>query len=139
MITVNGFENKFWTFPGGERSLKLTRNHPLDDLPFEMRMDFKSSDDLVDMILAVNALRHMFGQDTKIKLVVPYFPFGRQDRVMTDGESFGLQVAADAVVKFPDNYGVWATLATMTSATAEQKAEALAQMKRLDPLNPNLK
>ena len=51
----------------------------------------------------------------------------------------GLQVAADAVVKFPDNYGVWATLATMTSATAEQKAEALAQMKRLDPLNPNLK
>jgi O-antigen ligase len=51
----------------------------------------------------------------------------------------GLQVAADAVVKFPDNYGVWATLATMTSATTEQKAEALAQMKRLDPLNPNLK
>jgi hypothetical protein len=27
----------------------------------------------------------------------------------------------------------------MTSATTEQKAEALAQMKRLDPLNPNLK
>jgi hypothetical protein len=51
----------------------------------------------------------------------------------------GLQVAADAVVKFPDNYGVWATLATMTSATTEQKAEALVQMKRLDPLNPNLK
>ena len=51
----------------------------------------------------------------------------------------GLQVAADAVVKFPDSYGAWATLATMTSATSGQKAEALAQMKRLDPLNPNLK
>jgi hypothetical protein len=51
----------------------------------------------------------------------------------------GLQVAIDAVAKFPDNYGVWAALDSMTSATAEQKAQALAQMKRLDPLNPNLK
>jgi hypothetical protein len=51
----------------------------------------------------------------------------------------GLQVAVDAVAKFPDNYGVWAALDSMTSATAEQKAQALAQMKRLDPLNPNLK
>ena len=51
----------------------------------------------------------------------------------------GLQVAVDAVAKFPDNFGVWATLNSMTSATAEQKAKSLVQMKRLDPLNPNLK
>ncbi len=51
----------------------------------------------------------------------------------------GLEVALDATKKFPDNYFVWATLDLMKSATAEQKAEALAQMKRLDPLNPNLK
>ena len=51
----------------------------------------------------------------------------------------GLVVALDATKKFPDNYFVWATLDLMKAATAEQKAEALAQMKRLDPLNPNLK
>jgi O-antigen ligase len=51
----------------------------------------------------------------------------------------GLQVALDATKKFPDNYFVWATLDLMKAATAEQKAEALTQMKRLDPLNPNLK
>lgn len=51
----------------------------------------------------------------------------------------GLEVALDATKKFPDNYFVWATLDLMKAATAEQKAEALAQMKRLDPLNPNLK
>lgn len=50
-----------------------------------------------------------------------------------------LEVTIDAVGKFPDNFGVWATLQRMTGATAEQKAEALAQMKRLDPLNTNLK
>lgn len=51
----------------------------------------------------------------------------------------GLRVAVDATKRFPDNYSVWATLNAMSAATAEQKAEALQQMKRLDPLNPNLK
>ena len=54
-------------------------------------------------------------------------------------EAQGLEVALDATESFPDYYGVWASLYSMKSATAEQKAEALAQMKRLDPLNPTLK
>jgi O-antigen ligase len=54
-------------------------------------------------------------------------------------EDQGLQVALDAVERFPDNFGVWATLNSMTTATEEQRAQALAQMKRLDPLNPTLK
>jgi O-antigen ligase len=54
-------------------------------------------------------------------------------------EDQGLQVAQDAVERFPDNFGVWSTLRSMNKASVEQKAEALAQMKRLDPLNPNLK
>ena len=51
----------------------------------------------------------------------------------------GLQVATDAAERFPENFGVWATLSSMTMATEEQKAQALAQMKRLDPINPTLK
>ena len=54
-------------------------------------------------------------------------------------EDQGLQVALDAVERFPDNYGAWGTLSLMNKATEAQKTEALAQMKRLDPLNPNLK
>ncbi len=54
-------------------------------------------------------------------------------------EAQGLKVALDATESFPDYYGVWASLYSMNSATAEQKAEALDQMKRLDPLNPTLK
>lgn len=54
-------------------------------------------------------------------------------------ETQGLEVALDAAKSFPDNYGVWGALSMMKSATEEQKSEALAQMKRLDPLNPNLK
>jgi O-antigen ligase len=54
-------------------------------------------------------------------------------------EAQGLEVALDAVESFPDNYAVWAILYSMKSASEEQKAQALAQMKRLDPLNPTLK
>jgi O-antigen ligase len=54
-------------------------------------------------------------------------------------EAQGLEVALDATKKFPDNFFVWANLDLMKSATPEQRAEALAQMRRLDPSNPNLK
>jgi O-antigen ligase len=51
----------------------------------------------------------------------------------------GLVVALDATRKFPNDYGTWATLNAMTTATVDQKALAQKEMKRLDPLNPNLK
>jgi O-antigen ligase len=50
-----------------------------------------------------------------------------------------VSVLADATKEFPDFYATWATLYLLAEATPEQKAEALLQMKRLDPLNPNLK
>ena len=53
-------------------------------------------------------------------------------------EARGLEVAIDATRKFPNNYSVWATLDAMKGATAEQKSQAQREMKRLDPLNPNL-
>jgi hypothetical protein len=53
-------------------------------------------------------------------------------------EAEGLKVAIDAAKKFPDSFGVWATFYAMKSATADQKALALEQMKRLDPLNSTL-
>jgi O-antigen ligase len=50
-----------------------------------------------------------------------------------------LQVAVDAVEKFPDSFLVWSILYQMNGSTPEQKTMAMAQMKRLDPLNPDLK
>jgi O-antigen ligase len=48
-------------------------------------------------------------------------------------------IVVDATKEFPEYYGTWGTLYQLAEATPEQKAEALVQMKRLDPLNPNLK
>ncbi len=48
-------------------------------------------------------------------------------------------VVQDAKGKFPDSYDVWKVLASLPGAPAEEVAEAKAQMKRLDPHNPDLK
>ena len=61
-------------------------------------------------------------------------------KILVDNQliSEGLKVVQDAAVKYPNSYPVWATLIQMPGITAEEKAEALRQMKRLDPNNPNL-
>jgi hypothetical protein len=50
-----------------------------------------------------------------------------------------LAVVQDAKTKFPDSYDVWKVLASLSNAPAADIAEAKAQMKRLDPNNPDLK
>lgn len=54
-------------------------------------------------------------------------------------DSQALQVTLDGTQKFPDVYFLWENLSKMNGASAEQKAQAFSQMKRLDPNNPNLK
>ena len=44
-----------------------------------------------------------------------------------------------ALLKFPDEFGLWSVAAKLSTATPEQIAEATAQMKRLDPFNPDVK
>jgi hypothetical protein len=50
-----------------------------------------------------------------------------------------LTVVQDAKTKFPDSYDVWKVLASLANAPTADLEEAKAQMKRLDPNNPDLK
>jgi O-antigen ligase len=50
-----------------------------------------------------------------------------------------LAVVQDAKTKFPDSYDVWKVLASLSNAPEADVVEAKAQMKRLDPNNPDLK
>ena len=50
-----------------------------------------------------------------------------------------LPVLLRASQEFPDSFETWEALASLTNATPAQVANAKAQMKRLDPLNPELK
>lgn len=90
-------ELNFWTFPGGERNVKIV--DPEEILRFKsftVICDYRGSNDLIDMLLLVNAVRNV-SRFTQLRLFMPYFPFARQDRVMTVGEPFALQVAANLI------------------------------------------
>jgi hypothetical protein len=54
-------------------------------------------------------------------------------------EQQALDIAEMAVKKYPDSFKAWELLYSIDSAPASSKSKAMAQMKRLDPLNPNLK
>lgn len=100
MIRVNSSYNtaliKAWTFPGGERNVKfMTDVSRFADSGATITCYFKSSDDVMDLLLTVNALRNAGVK--QLKLQIPYFPFARQDRVMTEGEPLALQVMVDLI------------------------------------------
>ena len=48
------------------------------------------------------------------------------------------QVALDAVVFNPDSFDNWRNLYFLSNSTPEEKAKAVANLKRLDPLNPDV-
>jgi O-antigen ligase len=50
-----------------------------------------------------------------------------------------LALTEEAVVRYPDSFDAWKVLAILPNASSAQITEAKAQMKRLDPHNPNLK
>jgi O-antigen ligase len=50
-----------------------------------------------------------------------------------------LALTEEAVVRYPDSFDAWKVLAILPNASSAQIAEAKAQMRRLDPHNPNLK
>jgi hypothetical protein len=54
-------------------------------------------------------------------------------------EARAIEVLGDASKIYPDSIGVWSQWATIASATPAEISKAKAEMKRLDPFNPDLK
>jgi predicted Zn-dependent protease len=50
-----------------------------------------------------------------------------------------VEILKTGLSESPDNFGMWRLLTEIPTVSDEEKAEARLQMKRLDPLNPNLK
>lgn len=82
------------TFPSGvELNIKFNQVAFNPNILITTRI--KSSDDLVFLLLATDAIRRTGGK--YIKLFIPYFPYARQDRQMTFGESLSVKVIADII------------------------------------------
>lgn len=91
MLYLNNEPLNFLQFSAGETHIKLENpgKNPV------VTMMFESNKDLIDLALVKDALNRMGSAD--VTLVSHYFPYSRQDRVMTHGESLGVKVVADTI------------------------------------------
>jgi ribose-phosphate pyrophosphokinase len=89
----SSYETKSFTFPGGELRVHIP------GLPESLTGDItvlarlQSADAIIRLLLATEIVQryHRSGQK---RLVIPYFPYARQDRVMQPGEAFSLKAIA---------------------------------------------
>lgn len=94
IVDSKGAETTSWTFPGGERNIRIHEVGPAKVVTILCL--YRSSDDLVDLILLTNACRNKW-PNVSVYLTIPYFPFARQDRVTVPGEPHALQAITQVI------------------------------------------
>jgi len=82
-------------FSGGERHVQIEGITATEVKELKIHASINSADDLMDLLLIENALRHKFGTELKLNLELPYLPYARQDRVCAPGQAFSLEVLAN--------------------------------------------
>ena len=93
MIDINKLE--FKKFPGGE--LHITDSWIKDGTILQdntVICRIQSSDDLMKLCLFTNAFKNFVGRMPN-KLILPYIPYARQDRVANPGEALSIKVFAN--------------------------------------------
>jgi ribose-phosphate pyrophosphokinase len=87
-------EGELFKFSGGEVHVKIKPTEGFQE-EFLITHRINSSDNLMEVLLAADALRRKWQDDIPISLFIPYIPYGRQDRPMIEGEPFSLKVFAE--------------------------------------------
>jgi ribose-phosphate pyrophosphokinase len=96
-VTLVGYPDiKIINFSAGEGHVELSKeaihNIKSDYGPTLIRCDYTSDSDLFHVAFLVDAIREV-KSSPRIHLLIPYFPYARQDRVTTYGSAFSLKVA----------------------------------------------
>lgn len=98
MKTVNLYESndlvEIRKFAGGECHVKLAEDFSESE-SVRINTRLNSSDDVMNLCLAVDALRNMGVKC--IEAFIPYVPYARQDRVMVPGEPLSIKVFANII------------------------------------------
>lgn len=95
---------EFHSFSGGERNVKIKGlQESVSDYDYESYLvvaNLTSPEDVMDLLLLKDAIdRHPNSSlnNCRNALVIPYFPYARQDRPMVIGEALGAKVMAKII------------------------------------------
>jgi len=86
-----------FTFSGGEEHIRFNPMDFATTVKIEIFERLTDSSKLVQLMVAVDALKRLSNEATPIELVIPYFPYARQDRVCVEGEALGAAVMASFI------------------------------------------
>mgnify|MGYP000477338072 CR=1 FL=1 len=89
------YEN--FTFSGGEEHIRFEPADIDQIAKIEIYERMSSASKLVRLMMAVDALKRLTNGALPIELVMPYFPYARQDRVCVEGEALGASVMASII------------------------------------------
>lgn len=101
MITysVNSVKHipKTWKFPAGEVgvSAHFDNNSTKTDL-VRISAHLTSSDEVMKLLMLTDALKRQY-TNARLELRLGYIPYGRQDRVCSEGESLSIKVFANLI------------------------------------------
>lgn len=100
-LKVNGHEVEFksWKFPAGEVGVKLPQIEEHEKVGIVLTMP--TSDEIFIALNMLDSLAMQGIARENIDLFIPYFPYGRQDRVCHEGESFALRVFGQVLKSVP--------------------------------------
>lgn len=85
---------KLGKFPGGEVMVSTQPHHnPAGVTEIAVCASTRNSDELMQLIMFIDAAKRQFN-NAVIDVMIPYFPYARQDRVCNPGESHSLAVVA---------------------------------------------
>lgn len=86
-----------FTFSGGEEHVRFNPTDFSKAVKIEIHTRLTNSSKLMQLMIAVDALKRLSNENTPIELVAPYFPYARQDRVCVEGEALGAAVMANFI------------------------------------------
>ncbi|NCO76129.1 MAG: ribose-phosphate pyrophosphokinase [Cyanobacteria bacterium] len=93
-ISVNDFPVKTFNFPAGECHVNLLPE--IVTPKTVIKAILHNANDIMALLLTVDAIARIL-PTVSIELIIPYFPYARQDRVCNQGEALSVKVMADLI------------------------------------------
>lgn len=86
-------------FPAGESLVRLALPQwkSFSDVYVTVTFNYEDDKEIIQLMMLMDALRRKVGKCKHITLVMPYFPYARQDRVCYEGEALSAKVMADII------------------------------------------
>lgn len=95
-IIVNGSKIEAFSFPGGERNVRLNIDSYDVHKCVKIKAFLRNANDIMDLLLTVDALRRRLTLP-RIGICLPYLPYARQDRVCSKGEALSISVFSNII------------------------------------------